>query len=337
MKAIEVDFNSELETDIFKSFHDIAKTACDEIEGFNPEIIIVLAHGGWSVLWALEALWQETKTTSLPPVLVLNIGREKLARYHQQRPEADWVITGHYVADYAGDIENGYFLAWFSRQSDWLTELREKIIEKTNGRAPARILVLDDSSFAGGTQHISLGLLHAALPNCSTKLLTAEAFEWKEELSAAWLDQIGIPQEEQHSHIPAVAGLITGTQDTQPDSLGFQPITPDNPHLANLAQYVPIETIMVLPSWTKKKVQNGVRKYMHTATSSSIRILNLTLDIDELILKYIWLEKQLTASELASLVGISTQKMTHRLTGLVKWGFLGKKTEDGRTNYMLHA
>lgn len=335
MKAIEIEFNPVPEPDIYKSFYDIAKTACGEIEVFNPEIIIVLAHGGWSVLWALEALWTETKVTCVPPVVVLNIGREKLERYYQQRPVADWVQTHPYIADYAGAIENGYFLAWLSHQSDWQTELREKVLQPLNGKIPERILVLDDGNFSGGTYRIMLGLLQDVFPDASTSMLVGEGFEWKEEIAQIWLGQIGFSAEEQVKLFPDVSRLVTGTVDTDPDSLDWQTIAADHAHVSRLSKSITAEKLLALPDWAKTQIQSGVKRCLLGKAPTSSYIMRPKLDIYELIIKYIWIKKEITVRELSARLGISTQKTTAILNGFVNEEFLIKKLKGNKTYYEL--
>jgi len=211
---------------ITKTFYDLATAASEESDTFQPDLILVLAHGARPVLWALQTLWGVTSHHPLPPVVVLNIGREKLERYYDQRPQADWVYTHPYVADYAGEIENGYFLAW-------------------------------------------------------------------------------------------------------------QPLTVDNPHVSTLRQFLPVEQILAIPVWLKQTVQNGVKKHLQSATPSSTDILHLTLDPYELLLKHLWINKQLTAGEAATLLGVSTQKATRMLMRLVGAEWVEKKTERGKTYYLL--
>jgi len=41
---------------ITKTFYDLATAASEEIDTFHPDLILVLAHGAWPVLWAHPSL-----------------------------------------------------------------------------------------------------------------------------------------------------------------------------------------------------------------------------------------------------------------------------------------
>ena len=337
LQTMKLSTDPQPTTYIYKGFFDLAKAASDEIVSSQPDIILVLAHGGWGVLWALEVVWTETKTIPLPPTVILNIGREKLERYNQQRPEANWVHTYPYVADYAGDIENGYFLAWLVRQTDWQDELREKILHQLDGENPEHILVLDDGDFTGGTHHIILGLLQVVFPDCKTSMLAGDGFEWKEEIAQIWLNQLGYSNEDQDKLIPDVARLVTGTVDTDPDSLDWQFTTADHPLVTKLSSYLAVEKLITLPDWTKTQIQNTIKNNLHYAPPSTTLILRPQLDLYELIFKFIWINKGITVNELAPHLRLSPLKTTALLNRCVKEGFLLKILKGKKSFYELHS
>ena len=150
-------------------------------------MILVLAHGGWGVLWAVQALWEHLHKIPFPPVLVVNLGREKKNRFQKIRDNLSFVSTYPYVPDYCSPLENGFFLAWLSYQYDWQNALRYKTLETLNGKTPERMLVLDDAIVTGFTYRLALGLLGDIFPKCTTRMLSVDTFEWRNEISKSWL------------------------------------------------------------------------------------------------------------------------------------------------------
>jgi hypothetical protein len=130
----------------------IARAICKDIVLFQPDLVIALAHGGWAPLRAAQALWNETRPTPFPPVLVTNLGRENLDRYDRIRASVPCVNISPFVADYAGNHEIVYFLAWLTQQTDWQDELFQQVLDALGSdQPPDRILVIDDTIWEGGT------------------------------------------------------------------------------------------------------------------------------------------------------------------------------------------
>jgi hypothetical protein len=134
----------------------LGRGACDEIRDFDPDLLLVLAHGGWGVLWAIQVCWQATQEATLPLVLATNLGREKIERYYGIRDGLPCVSINPFVADYAQEPEVGYFLDWVSQQIDWQEQLRSQVLDALDGRTPRRILVLDDTTWEGGIYRLAL-------------------------------------------------------------------------------------------------------------------------------------------------------------------------------------
>lgn len=68
-----------LET-LLKPFWILAQAVCADVSAFRPDLIIALAHSAQGPLRAVQTLWRETRAEPLPPVLITNLGREKLLR-----------------------------------------------------------------------------------------------------------------------------------------------------------------------------------------------------------------------------------------------------------------
>jgi hypothetical protein len=50
---------------------------CAEIEKFQPDLVIWLAHSGWMPVVVAQELWAQTRKTAFPPSMRTNIGLEK--------------------------------------------------------------------------------------------------------------------------------------------------------------------------------------------------------------------------------------------------------------------
>jgi len=63
---------------------------CIEIEKFQPDVVLGLAHSGWMPVVVAQTLWAETRAVSFPPATRTNIGLEKneiyVARFGKDIP-----------------------------------------------------------------------------------------------------------------------------------------------------------------------------------------------------------------------------------------------------------
>lgn len=283
-----------------KNFYHLGITACSEIKMFKPDLVLVLAHGGWGFLWAAQALWEHFYQTPFPPVLIVNIGREKMDRYNIARESLSCAHTFPYTPDYAGLEENGYFLAWSSQQTDWQHELRQKILSTLSGKFPEKILILDDAYFTGFTSRFVLGLLSDILPTCETNMLEGDMFEWRTEIARFWMVEQGLDLKTVNNVSDALDlfHLVPGTENADSeDSLEWTEISSENKVFERLQQILPIETWKQLPVWAKNTIQQGVinsrdiGKFSSDFTSTNI--CRPSLNPEEVMLKNVCLQETL--------------------------------------------
>jgi len=318
----------------------LAQAACLDIREFQPDLVVVLAHGGWGLLWAVEALWN--KEDPFPPVLVTNIGREKLKRYDALRPQPFLEHMNLYVAEYAGDIENGFFLAWVSRQKGWHDALRKQVLETLQGSEPKRVLVLDDANFVGSTFRIVLRLLADIFPDCMTRMLAGDAFEWRNEIAASWLTAHGVTSEIQKDHTFSleVFSLVPGTEDDgDNDSFSWRLLTRENKVFDVLGKTLPVETWMELPAWAKREVREKVAGFPRNSTPGDGwmqgRPVRMVLDKVELVLQHAWLHGSIGLKQAAEILGTSAGKAGYRLRSLAEYGILQRDEKCRQVTYTL--
>jgi len=264
---------------------------------------VVLAHGGWGVLWAAQTLWYEKTRRAFPDTQVTNIGREKLSRYEKQRENLDWVSMFPFIPEYAGDWERGYFLNWLSDQKDWQDGLRTQVLNILAGKQPRKILVLDDTEMVGGTYRLILGLLRDIFPECETRMIAGHLFEWRNEIIKMWLleNEIQLHGEKLDDFEHLIFHFLPGTEDIDKDSLNWQPVTKDSKLVHDLFQFLPVETLLSLPKWAENRICNEICAFSKQGKYSTIhRASRPVLQPEELIIKYVWRNGKITRLDAAA-------------------------------------
>lgn len=323
-----------------ESFYRLAKAAIEDISTFQPDLVMVLAHGGWGVLWAVQALWGEGEP--FPPVLVTNIGREKRKRYEDLRPPEFHEHMGHYVADYAGDIENGFFLAWVSRQKGWQDALRKQVLETLQGNEPKRVLVVDDGDFEGGTFRLVISLLADVFPGCVAHMLAGDAFEWRNEIAEKWLNEHNIDPatRENHDISSKLFELVPGTEDADGiDSFNWRAVNPGNKVFDTLGKFLPVETWMELPAWAEREIKERVAGFSCNSGPDDEWVQGMpvwfALDKVELVLQHVWLHGSIGLGQAAEILGTSAGKAGNRLRSLAECGILQRDEKGRHVSYTL--
>jgi len=73
-----------------EALYRLGNNVCAEIEKFQPDVVLGLAHSGWMPVVVAQTLWTETRVESFPPSTRTNIGLEKneiyVARYGKETP-----------------------------------------------------------------------------------------------------------------------------------------------------------------------------------------------------------------------------------------------------------
>lgn len=182
------------------AFYEVAAAACDNIAKKSPDLVIALMQAGRFPLLATQTLWNQTQHRPFPPVLLTNIGTEKMHRYEEMCHDIEFNDYLHHNIDpwdkgHTFDFqhrETGHLLAWAIRQQHWLDELGRQIEQVLgNGTIPRRILVLEDFIQDGRSCLLTHGLLHALFPSCAVSMLSTTVSDWRDRAADAWLQSHG--------------------------------------------------------------------------------------------------------------------------------------------------
>ncbi len=293
---------------------NLGKAACEEIQRFHPDLVIVLAHGGWAALWAAEVVWAETSSEPFPKALVTNMGREKIRRYTKVRSTVPCAEINPFVVDYAGCFEIGYFLAWLSKQTDWHDALRRQVLQALDGKAPKRLLVLDDTTWEGGTYRLALSLLCETFPDCEVHMVAGNLLEWRVNMGALWLQErrpgteVLLSQEVRswlYEITPGTADAGNGE-----DSFDWRPITLDDQTVQRLSRFLPAEEWLAYPKWAEQSIREGVAKCVRAndVFHEQEGLPQFSIHSYERIIKHLWLYGSINWPEAADLLKVNLQE-----------------------------
>ena len=138
---------------------------CAEIEKFQPDVVIGLAHSGWMPVVVAQTLWAETRGTPFPPSTRTNIGSEKHEIYHARFGTSPPAFCCGECCD--GVERKSHYMAWVAEQSAWLKTLRKQI-RAVHPSMPKRILAVDDVFGGYRSSYATLALLETLYPNVET-------------------------------------------------------------------------------------------------------------------------------------------------------------------------
>ncbi len=325
-----------LET-ILATFWTFAESVCGEMDSFQPNLVIALAHSGKVALRAVQTLWRETRTRPFPPTLLTNIGSEKSKLYADMRLQLGY---GRFRGEvFTHDATIGHFLAWAANQSHWQVELKQQIAEVLGeGVVPQRVLVVDDLFYEGHTCLLTLNLLNLIFPSVDS-LFIAGGLEWRSDMFQLWADQFHPELSEKveeltgfsrgasspESFIGGADELIPGTEDVHPDSLAWRPIMADSPLVQSLATHLPVEEWFNLSLWAYTTIEDYIRQRARGEITSDnegdvnpFRTAARHFPVEYLITREIWRRGSLSRSEIGSLLHPERDKVEEKLGGLLK-------------------
>jgi hypothetical protein len=321
----------------------LARAVRAEIDTFDPQIVVSLAHGANVAMWALEAVWQAAcPERPLPVIAPVSLGREKTYLYEIYCDERLGDEDYMFQPDYQNDWLRGRYLAWIDAQLPWQRDLRLRINTALNlpplhpynlPEQPARILIVDDTDYEGGTYRLALGLIQAAYPNSQVHMLVGGLAEWRTSLSAAWLaaHDIGWTVDQKREVEQLIYGLAPGTEDVEMDTFDLRPIGLDSPRLGKLAVFLPAETWLDLPGWIQAQVQCGMRERLaremggETFSEMSDRIAwvrRLKLEPGERVMQAVWQRGAITRVQATHLSGLTRRQAGKLLRRLARQHYL---------------
>ncbi len=354
---------------------DLAYIACDEIVTLHPDLVVVLYHSGQAVLRATQATWSELHTEPFPPVVCTNLGLEKLARYNALSRELRCQpflpftdlppICAHFMAWVAAQT------AW---QVELKAQTRATLGED---RAPERILILDDFCCEGSTRMSAMSLLHQIYPNAEIHFLAGLLDDWKTPLAHIWLhehhpevytrmeadaqvvkreraartqkwvddflegketwDMIGEERPRQRHCLEWASQVALGTEDVDPESLAWRPLTPDSAAIAPLLSYLPAETWLTMSEAVYTLIEQEMQQRVHAQAVRPQRVPGCGIAFyplipEELMLQAMWQRRRLTRSEVVALTSLPPHQATRLLKRWVAFGFLVRRGR-GRGSY----
>ena len=312
---------------VHQDLYRFVQYARQRILDYKPDLVIVLANGGWAPYRALLTLWQELDCGQFPPTLVTNLGREKMDRFEEfykrlPSPHRDYLHGEHSPYE-----EVGYFLNWLTKQTDWLEQLKLQIEAAIGvGVAPEKVIILDDCYHEGNTFYLVAGLLKAIYPNVNYLFIAPLYYEWRIPLAEEWLNQqnVVIPEEDKREFKNALFQFVPGTQDVSADSLEWKPVTSDNPYLPVLTKYLPAGKWFELPEKIYAEIEAEIRRRARNnepLEKDGTRIAEHSgFDTEILIFKLLWEQGQITRQQIMERFGLTGYKADYHLDRRVKSG-----------------
>ncbi len=298
-----------------EALYRLGSRVCTEVESFQPDIVIGLAHSGWMPVTVACALWSATHTTGFPPTVRTNIGQEKHEIYKERfKPPIPAYCCGE-CCD--GSVDRlGHYLAWIADQRRWQEVLRSQM-RAVYPLPPERILVVDDLFGGCRTCYIALGLLETLYPQAEARMIAGErdltnAFveAWLLEFSPALGSEVAQPHDPQsrtrylyplHEQLKP---LITGSEDIVPHSLKWRPLIPQSAAVKALAGLVAPETILAAPAWASSlacqyALQRQGGEIPSSEDGAALREAAFTIEPAARLFRRAWLNNGITRQEIA--------------------------------------
>jgi len=341
-----------------KILWDTAIRIVEQALSFRPDVVLCLLHSGWAPLKAALMLWEATQAEPFPPVVKTNLGREKF-KYYQVGSKS--IGTGDFLGFYSDPFQIGHFLAWLSKQSDWQAELKGQIQDQLGPeRVPARIMIVDDWIAEGNTCILALGLMDIIFPEAETHFV-AGVSGWKAQYDRVWLrlfhpglfekinlskDEDGAVDGEMRVLANNTLRLMVGTEDIEPGSFAWQPITPSSSIVQKLSKYLDAEEWLDLPKFVNKTIEDYVseriQEYRRGKSGDTLNG-NLRqggyfpkLDLDSLILRDLWLDEAgIRRRQIMEKFQLTAPQASRLLKKMIRQGLLVKVGHGRNTSYIL--
>lgn len=184
-------------------------------------------------------------------------------------------------------------------QKDWQQALHRQVLNALDGGLPERILVLDDTTWVGGTYRLALGLLQEAFPQTQARMIAADLLEWWHELFELWLadKNPGWDQEEYQQIRSWLHKVAPGSEDVdEENSLDWQPLTYRSKVIQDLSAFLPVDICLELPGWMEETItaemhkrldqDGGLLKNLDEIEPNAVS--RPELSPAELVMKYVW-------------------------------------------------
>ena len=249
-------------------FWGTARHNCALIDRYQIDLIVSLAHGGMLSAKVTEVAWPILSGQPCPPIVYTNIGREKQTYY------GDWCkangVRGGLNKTSVSRKEGERLFQWTATQEEWLDELKGQIeAVMGEGASPKAILLVDEMAVSTTTLWIAAGLLRQLYPDHQSFWSDAPSFEWRGNLADFWLKRhypdilermkMDDRDEKRWPDVPfCLDRIASGTEDIDPYSLSFRPLSSDNEYVQVLTQYLPAEVWLSIPGKMEQYILDGV-------------------------------------------------------------------------------
>ena len=317
------------------NFFYTAERNCALVDHYRPDLIIGLAHGGMLSVKVAETAWRVMDDRPFPPILYTNLGREKINYYEDWREAHGMHPRFQGEASPLDDIL--HFLDWLRSREDWQDELLHQI-EATLGPGvePGVIMVIDEMCAQQNTLMLTLGLLEILYPMAETHFVDGPYFQWREELGKLWLTQhhpevltrMMDEQERQprkDSGMGALYRIMSGTEDIDPVSLSFRPLTSGNEDVRLLAAYLPVEAWLAIPGQAEAEVLNEIAGLAAQSNLTEARtavnwdyLRRISRLAPYLLLRHLGRFNQITLAEAARILGTEEAEVREVMENLVR-------------------
>jgi hypothetical protein len=335
-----------------------ARKIVGQVLSFQPDVVVCLMHSGWAPLKAALMLWKATQAQPFPPVVKTNLGREKFQSYHAST-KADRV--GNLQGINSDPLRIAHFLAWLSEQREWQAELiRQVQAQLRPGQVPQRILIVDDWIGDGNTYLLALGLMDIIYPQAETRFM-AGVLGWKARYDRLWLnlfypeideminlarDEDGLVDGEMRVLLANTTRLMLGTEDIDPDSLDWQPITANSACVLYASQYLASEEWLDLPRFVNTTIEDYIAarilEYQKGLRGQALRhdqaeqCAFLKLGLDILVLRDLWQKKDgITRRNICEKYQLTDGESSRLVDSLIRHGLLVKVGSSRGTSFTL--
>ena len=230
----------------------LARFACNQIEKYTADLVLVGFPAGQGTLLAAQALWAVTRATPFPPVAAVHLTENMVGRFDDLpgRKSGRWLVTIG-----MGPLEIGRFMAWVHAQTAWQAELRAAVEAALGpGAAPDSVVVLGECDVDEVAAPLVLDLLAALYPEARTRylagpgsMLHGPGAYWPIPFADAWVNDaertlLSWPPADDDAWRVFVDNLLTlvrGGQAPDRNSLVWAPVSTDDPLIERLSAYFP--------------------------------------------------------------------------------------------------
>lgn len=316
-----------------EALYQLGLQVCAEVEKFQPDIVLGLAHSGWMPVVVAQTLWAETRKTPFPPATRTNIGLEKHEIYHTRFGKSWPAFCCGECSDEAGRI--GHYLAWLLEQTTWLKTLRRQI-KTIFPSIPQRILVVDDIFDGYRSGYATLALLEALYAQAevyvcagwhdlTNNLVTGWLAEFVPSLAQDIIEKEPVRGRYASSWQETLKPLITGTEDITPDRLDWKFIDRDSRAVQALADQIPIEVALAAPDWARNlacayalrrlagEIQNDEVAKPAEHEVHPVPIRQLSLKPEERLAARAWRQGGVTREDIAQVYGNTSAQLKQGL------------------------